>query len=225
MASVPCNNSELEGLETAEGEQRNGADPDHEHRERAQIAVEPKRSLYAHERPPILPIEPLRPRPDRRSRLSVIGRRGGWIGSNAGVELLPAVPFRGVAVTARGALRKCDRMGKDGRHVHAAPPRNAHFCPPYSATAILNWVAVRAMVRRMRPMGCASRARWPAVIETRRSPHAASSHTISSDECAVTALVHAATLFGGVGPGVAGARPDQDRVPGAAHRGGGDRRC
>jgi len=37
-------------------------------------------------------------------------------------------------------------MGKDGRHVHAAPPRNAHFCPPYSATAILNWVAVRAMV-------------------------------------------------------------------------------
>ena len=42
---------ELEGLETAEGEQRNGADPDHEHRERAQIAVEPKRSLYAHERP------------------------------------------------------------------------------------------------------------------------------------------------------------------------------
>src|ERR1700730_3583921 len=58
MASVPCNNSELEGLETAEGEQRNGADPDHEHRERAQIAVEPKRSLYAHERSPILPIEP-----------------------------------------------------------------------------------------------------------------------------------------------------------------------
>src|SRR5438270_13616684 len=51
MASVPCNNSELEGLETAEGEQRNGADPDHEHRERAQIAVEPKRSLYAHKRP------------------------------------------------------------------------------------------------------------------------------------------------------------------------------
>src|SRR6202011_2612194 len=165
MASVPCNNSELEGLETAEGEQRNGADPDHEHRERAQIAVEPKRSLYAHERSPILPIEPLRPRPDRRSRLSVIGRRGGWIGSNAGVELLPTVPFRGVAVTARVALRKCDRMGKDGRHVHAAPPRNAHFCPPYSATAILNWVAVRAMVRRMRPVGCASRVRRPAVIE------------------------------------------------------------
>jgi len=43
--------SELEVSETADCEERNDADPDHEHRERAEIAVEPKRCFCTHDAP------------------------------------------------------------------------------------------------------------------------------------------------------------------------------
>jgi hypothetical protein len=104
--------SELEGSETADCEERNDEDPDHEHRERAEITVEPKRCFYTHDAPQsyrsnhFVPARsPVMALTDWSLRQVDWFKCGGWG--------FPAVPFRGIAVTARGALRSWGRMGKD----------------------------------------------------------------------------------------------------------------